>query len=117
MSLPMAETPRNDTARSAPSLVRMAWLKGKLLPRLRRDFRGHAIVVRFAAAQGLDVLAQHLIASSQWSGAWRRRVLRRMTCRRPFDGMITRALSGLHDFKTSPRRIGDNPGTVDVGQD
>ena len=46
----------------------------------------------------LDVLAQHLIASSQWSGAWRRRVHRRMTCRRPFDGMITRALSRLHDL-------------------
>ena len=45
-------------------------VQGKLLTRLRGNFGGHAIVIRFAAAHGLDVLAQ--LSSLPASGAVRR---------------------------------------------
>ena len=110
-------TPRNDIARSAPSRLRMAWLKRQLLTRLRRHFGGHAIVVRLAAARRLDVLAQHLFAAGERRGAPRRRALAVDHRPRALDGVITRALSRQHDLQTFPGRIGDDPGTVDGGQD
>jgi len=69
MALPMAETPPKRYGALARQPGQDGLVEGSGLPRLSRDFRGHAIVVRLACVPGSMLLAR--ISSLPASGAVR----------------------------------------------
>src|SRR5436309_6755815 len=88
----------------------------QFLPRLRGHLGRHPIVVRLATAECVDVAAQGILAAGRRRCAHRRRPHRWLARFERLDRKVAHAASGQDDLEALPRRIGDDPGTLDIGE-